>query len=98
MIIVDWPDALTGFGVGVAVSIVYFAGLAVSVSMALSASRPNAVLLSSALARIALLLAAGWLVTGGATLVWAFAGYGLAFFLVRLLATTIARVPRTEDA
>jgi len=47
--------------------------------------------------RIALLLSVGWLVTGGATLVWVFAGYGLAFFLVRFVATTIARLPRTED-
>jgi hypothetical protein len=37
------------------------------------------------------------MVTGGATLVWAFAGYGLAFFLVRFVATMLARVPRPEE-
>lgn len=97
MVIVDWPGALMGFGVGLAVSILYFAGLAVSIRVALGSSRPTAVLLPSALVRIALLLAVGWLVTGGATLIWAFAGYGLAFFLVRSLATVLARLPRPED-
>lgn len=97
MMIVDWPSALMGFGVGVVVSVVYFAGLALSVRAALTSSRPAAVLLPSAVLRISLLLAVGWLVTGGATLVWAVAGYGLAFFLVRALATMLARVPRTED-
>lgn len=96
--IVDWPDLLTGFGVGLPVSIMYFAGLAVSVRLALGSSRPTALLLPSAVMRIALLLSVGWLVTGGATLVWAFAGYGLAFFLVRFLATRLARVQRPEDA
>jgi hypothetical protein len=95
--IVDWPSALMGFGVGVVVSVVYFAGLAVSVRAALTSSRPAAVLLPSAVLRIGLLLTVGWLATGGATLTWAFAGYGLAFFLVRALATMLARVPRPED-
>ncbi len=98
MMIVDWSDALTGFGVGLAVSALYFVGLAVSVRVALCSSRPAAVLLPSAVLRIGLLLAVGWLVTGGATLLWAFAGYGLAFFLVRFLANVLARIPRPEDA
>lgn len=97
MMIIDWPDALMGFGVGMAVSIVYFAGLAVSVRVALTSSRPAAVLLPSAVLRIGLLLAVGWLVSDGASLVWAFAGYGLAFFLVRALATLLARMPRPEN-
>lgn len=97
MMTVDWPGALMGFGAGVVVSVVYFAGLAVSVRAALTSSRPAAVLVPSAVVRIGLLLAVGWLVTGGATLVWAFAGYGLAFFLVRALATVFARLPRPED-
>ena len=96
MISVDWPGALLGFGVGVMASVFYFAGLALTVRVALGSSRPHAVLLPSALVRIALLLSVGWLVTGGATLVWAFAGYGLAFFLVRFFATALARLPRTE--
>lgn len=97
MMIVDWPDALMGFGAGVAVSVLYFAGLAVSVRVALRTSRPAAVLFPSAVLRIGLLLAVGWLVTDGATLVWAFAGYGVAFLLVRFLATLLARQPRPED-
>jgi F1F0 ATPase subunit 2 len=96
MMIIDWPDVLLGFGVGVAVSIIYFAGLAVSVRFALGSSRPAVVLLPSAAVRIALLLAVGWLVTDGATLGWVFAGYGAAFFLVRFLATVMARTPRPE--
>lgn len=97
MMIIDWPDALIGFGVGVAASVVYFAGLAVSVRVALASSRPAAVFLPSAVLRIGLLLAVGWLVTDGASLFWAFAGYGLAFFLVRALATLLARMPRPEN-
>jgi hypothetical protein len=97
MIIIDWPDVLWGFGVGVAVSILYFAGLAASVRFALGSSRPSVVLLPSAVVRIGLLLAAGWLVTGGGTLPWAFAGYGTAFFLVRYLAILLARIPHPEE-
>jgi len=97
MMIVDWPNALMGLGVGVAVSVLYFVSLALSVRAALTSSRPAAVLLPSAVLRIGLLLAIGWMVTGGATLVWAFAGYGLAFFLVRFMAIMLARVPRPEE-
>lgn len=96
MMIVDWSGALMGFGVGVVVSVVYFAGLALSVRAALASSRPAAVLLPSAVLRIGVLLAVGWLVTDGATLAWAFAGYGVAFFLVRFMATLLARLPRPE--
>lgn len=96
MMIIDWPDVLWGFGAGVAVSILYFAGLAVSVRFALGSSRPSAVLLPSAVVRIGMLLAVGWLVTEGATLPWAFSGYGAAFLLVRYLATLLARIPRPE--
>ncbi|KMQ73151.1 ATP synthase subunit I [Marinobacter subterrani] len=98
MMIIDWPAALTGFGVGVLVSSLYFAGLALTVRLALASSRPHALLLPSALVRIGLLLAAGWLVTAGATLLWSLAGYGLAFFVVRLIAIAMANAPRPEDA
>lgn len=95
---IDWPGVLWGFGVGMIVSLVYFAGLAASVRFAMSASRPAAVLLPSAAVRIALLLGAGWLVTAGATEAWIFAGYGAAFLLVRYLATLLARPPHPEKA
>lgn len=97
MMIIDWPDVLLGFGAGVVVSVLYFAGLAASVRIALGSSRPAALLLPSAAVRIGFLLAVGWLVTGGGTLVWAFAGYGAAFFLVRYLATLLARIPHPEE-
>ena len=93
---IDWQGVLWGFGAGLVVSFVYFAGLAASVRFALGASRPVAVLLPSAAVRIALLLSVGWLVTAGATEVWAFVGYGAAFFVVRYLATLLARTPHTE--
>ena len=93
---IDWASMLWGFGAGLAVSLVYFAGLAASVRFALGASRPVAVLLPSAAVRIALLLGVGWLVTAGATEVWAFVGYGAAFFVVRYLATLLARTPHPE--
>ncbi len=93
---IDWQGVLWGFGAGLVVSFVYFAGLAASVRFALGASRPVAVLLPSAAVRIALLLSVGWLVTAGATEVWAFVGYGAAFFVVRYLATLLARIPHPE--
>ncbi|HAP51682.1 MAG TPA: ATP synthase subunit AtpR [Marinobacter adhaerens] len=96
VMMIDWVSMLWGFGAGFAVSLVYFAGLAASVRFALGASRPVAVLLPSAAVRIALLLSVGWLVTAGATEVWAFVGYGAAFFVVRYLATLLARTPHPE--
>ena len=93
---IDWQGVLWGFGAGLVVSFVYFAGLAASVRFALGASRPVAVLLPSAAVRIALLLSVGWLVTAGATEVWVFVGYGAAFFVVRYLATLLARTPHPE--
>jgi hypothetical protein len=96
VMMIDWQGVLWGFGAGLVVSFVYFAGLAASVRFALGASRPVAVLLPSAAVRIALLLSVGWLVTAGATEVWAFVGYGAAFFVVRYLATLLARTPHPE--
>ena len=95
---IDWHAVIIGFGAGVAVSILYFVGLALSVRLALSVPQPIVVLLPSAIARIGLLLSAGWLVTDGGTLGWAFAGYALAFFLVRFIATMMARLPRVKEA
>lgn len=96
MMTVDWPVALMGFGAGLVASALYFIGLAFTIRVVLGSSRPHMVLLQSAVVRIGLLLGVGWLVTDGATLMWAFAGYGLAFFLVRFLATSLSRLPRPE--
>ncbi|MDW7745904.1 hypothetical protein [Halomonas sp.] len=95
---IDWHAVITGFGTGVAVSILYFVGLALSIRLAMRLIRPVSVLLPSAALRIGLLLWAGWLVTEGGTLGWAFAGYALAFFLVRFTATLMARLPRVKEA
>lgn len=94
---IDWHAVITGFGAGIAVSILYFLGLALSVRLALRRSRPAAVLLPSAALRIGLLLSAGWWVTDGGTLGGAFVGYALAFFLVRFIATLMARLPRVKE-
>jgi len=95
---IDWHTVITGFGAGIAVSILYFLGLALSIRLALRLTRPVSVLLPSAALRIGLLLAAGWWVTDGGTLGGAFAGYALAFFLVRFIATQVARLPRVKEA
>lgn len=95
---IDWHAVITGVGAGGAVSILYFLGLALSVRLALRRPRPVAVLLPSAALRIALLLAAGWWVTDGGTLGGAFVGYALAFFLVRSVATRMARPPGAKEA
>lgn len=95
---IDGTAVILGLGAGGVASVLYFAGLAWSVRLALRATRPMAVLLPSAALRIGLLLAAGWWVTEGGTRVWAFAGYALAFFLVRGLATRMARLPRAKEA
>ena len=93
--IIDWGAVLTGFGVGVVISTLFFASLALAMRLALRSLRPVAVLLSSAAVRIGLLLWVGWQVTNAATDGWALAGYALAFFLVRFIATMIARPPRS---
>lgn len=95
---IDWHAVIIGFGTGVTVSILYFLGLALSVRLALRLTRPLSLLLPSAALRIGLLLLAGWLVTDGGTLGWAFAGYVLAFFIVRFSATLMARLPRVKEA
>lgn len=95
---IDWPAVITGVGAGIAVSILYFLGLALSVRLALRRSRPVAVLLPSAVVRIALLLAVGWWVTEEGTRGGAFVGYALAFFLVRFIATLMARTPGAKEA
>ncbi|MBW4935318.1 ATP synthase subunit I [Marinobacter sp. F4206] len=97
MITADWTAVYTGFWIGAVASTLFFAGLAVSVRWALRAGRPGMILLPSAAVRIALLLGVGWWVTGAGSDSWAFVGYVAAFFLVRLIATVIARLPRARE-
>jgi|SRR5690554_483135 len=88
--LVDWNAVLMGFFVGLPVSLLFFAGLALSVRLALRSTRPAGLLLVSALGRIGMLLAVGfWL---GAANSWSLAGYALAFFLLRLIVIVRARL------
>lgn len=92
--VVDWGAMLLGFSFGVPVSVLFFAGLAWGMRVALRSTRPGTWLLLSFICRLALLLAVGfWLTASGAN-AWPLAGYALAFFLVRLVALLWARTAR----
>jgi len=88
---VDWSAVLLGLAVGVAVSSLFFVGLAWGMKRALRSRQPEALLLLSATVRIAMLLGVGfWLATSSAT-AWPMAGFALAFLLVRTVALRWAR-------
>ncbi|EKE72589.1 MULTISPECIES: ATP synthase subunit I [Roseobacteraceae] len=82
---VDWMALLIGLASGAVMSAVFFAGLAYGMRRALKATRPVPVLILSAVLRMVLLLGAGWVVVTLAG-VWAFAGFALAFVILRFLA------------
>jgi F1F0 ATPase subunit 2 len=89
--VADFGAVLLGVAVGVPVSLLFFAGLAWGMRLALRATQPEAWLLLSAACRIALLLGVGsWLAASGIN-TWSLAGYALAFFLVRLIAVRWAK-------
>ncbi|SFT11038.1 N-ATPase, AtpR subunit [Sulfitobacter marinus] len=88
---IDWAPVLMGAAVGLALSTLFFAGLAIGMRQALRRENPVMMLALSAAIRISVLLAVGWLVLGQGGL-WAAAGYALAFLLARLIATTFARM------
>lgn len=90
MIGIDWSAAMLGFGVGTVMGIVFFAGLAIGIRRALRTKAPIGVLSLSAAVRLAAFLGVGWVVVsqGGP---WAGLGYGIAFLVVRFVATTLAR-------
>jgi len=91
MIIVDWAAVFVGVALGVVVGALFFMGLAAGMRLALRSATPVKVLGLSAGLRIMALLGSGWLVLtyGGA---WAASGFVLAFFLVRVVATTLVRI------
>lgn len=93
MIAMDWSSLGLGLAAGMFMSVVFFAGLAFGVGRALRAEYAVPMLVLSAALRIFLFLGAGWLVVTQAG-PWAFAGYGLAFFVCRRIATTMARIPK----
>tara|TARA_R110002051_G_scaffold12372_2_gene43340 strand:+ start:10101 stop:10400 length:300 start_codon:yes stop_codon:yes gene_type:complete len=91
MIAFDWTHLVIGLAAGAAISSLYFGGLAYGMRYALRTSAPLRVLSLSAVARMAILLGMGWVVTSQYG-PWAFVGYGVAFFVARFIATTVARV------
>jgi hypothetical protein len=81
---VDWMALLIGLASGAVMSAIFFAGLAYGMRRALQAAHPVFVLILSAVLRMVLLLGVGWVVVtlaGG----WAFAGFALAFVILRFL-------------
>jgi hypothetical protein len=91
MINVDWTAVMLGLAVGTVIGAVFFTGLAFGMRLALRTQNPIGVLTFSAVLRIAALLGIGWIVVaqGGP---WAAIGYGIAFFVVRFIATAFARI------
>jgi len=92
MIAVDWTALALGGAAGVLISVIFFAGLAFGMQRALQREGTIVILALSAALRIALFLGVGWLVVTQAG-PWAFAGFGMAFFVCRRIATAMARIP-----
>jgi hypothetical protein len=92
MIAVEWTALSLGIAIGILMSLIFFAGLAFGMQRALRREGSVAVLFLSAVLRIAMFLGVGWGVVTQAG-PWAFVGYGMAFFICRRIATTVARLP-----
>lgn len=86
---IDWIAFSLGLLFGSAAATFFFAGLAWSVRVALRTARPMAVLLPSAVIRIAVLLAAGWWVAMHGVV--ALAGFALAFTVLRFVLLVVMR-------
>ncbi|WP_299788977.1 ATP synthase subunit AtpR [uncultured Marivita sp.] len=86
----DWTALALGSAAGMFMSVLFFAGLALGMKRAIRTELAVQTLIFSAALRISLFLASGWLVVMQAG-PWAFAGYGIAFFVCRRIATSIAR-------
>lgn len=93
---VDWSALLLGFFVGLPASILFFAGLAWGMRLALRSDRPGGLLLLSALCRIGMLLGIGFWLAAASSNAWPLAGYALAFFLVRIVIILRARLASTS--
>ncbi|WP_322987842.1 ATP synthase subunit I [Hoeflea sp.] len=96
MIAIDWTSFALGAGAGSLMGVLFFAGLALGIQLALRTERAALVLALSAALRIAALLVAGWLIAGAG--VTALAGFGSAFMLVRLIAISIMRISPPAEA
>lgn len=87
----DWAGMGFGALIGAFAGVLFFAGLAWGVRLALRARAPGMILGVSAALRIAALLGLGWLVAQSG--VAALAGFALAFVALRFVAITVARRP-----
>ena len=93
----NWFDGYelgVGALLGGCVGTVYFVGLAIGIRIALHAQRPTVMLLLSTLVRIVFLFGVGVLVLKASHS--AFAGYCLAFLVLRLIAVGAARFRLTS--
>lgn len=96
MIAFDWTAVMLGLAVGIVMSTVFFAGLAVGMRHALRRASPVKLLTLSAALRITALLGVGWVVAGQGG-PWAAVGYAVAFVVARLVVTTFARTDATTQ-
>ena len=92
MIAVDWVALLLGLLLGLAVSSLFFIGLAWGMRLALASSSPNSKLFLSFVLRLSLLLGVGFLLASVTTNLWPLLGYALAYFIVRFIALRRARL------
>ncbi len=90
MINVDWTSVTVGLAAGTLMGAFFFLGLAFGMRIALRTKIPIKVLALSAALRIAALLGVGWAIVqqGGP---WSTLGFGIAFFVIRFIATTCVR-------
>lgn len=92
MMNIDWNLFAIGLATGSVAAALFFACLGWGMQLSLRTARPVAVLLSSSVLRIALLLIAGWCVaTLGAA---AAIGFALAFFTFRLVLVAMLRTAK----
>ncbi|TNJ43317.1 ATP synthase subunit AtpR [Phaeobacter sp. B1627] len=90
MIPVDWTAAMTGGAIGIVMGALFFAGLALGMRRALRSASAIRLLTISSVVRMTALLGVGWVVLDLLG-VWAGLGYAAAFFVTRVIATTLAR-------
>jgi len=91
MIDIDWSILGLGTLAGAMAGVLFFAGLALGLHLALRSASPTPVLLLSSVLRIATLLSIGWLVAQSGPV--ALSGFVLTFVAMRFAAITIARRP-----
>ena len=87
--LIEWNTFWIGLVAGAFASLLYFAGLAVGMRLALQRDKPAGLLFISAAVRIALLLWLGsWIASLGSG---ALIGFALAFIVTRFIITALVR-------